>query len=246
MRLRAKPNLEGSTLNAEGLSQRQEEKLLKSAKELFLNEFPNPERKGCPDSDTIKAMASGKLIGEKARSWWPHFAACSPCARELVAFQKQAKGWKTIQFAAIAATILIAVAIGVWLIVHGGLLGPEEGSETIARQSPVSYQPAVLDLRSRSLVRGGSTSNDPPLELPRHRVFLSIYLPTGTEPADFDVEIAQQADQPILTTSGSANLRDHITVLEAKLDLTALPPGAYLLALRQKGWDWNYYRLALK
>jgi hypothetical protein len=43
------------------LADKQEEKLRKLAKELFLNEYPNPERKGCPDSQTIKAVAFGKL-----------------------------------------------------------------------------------------------------------------------------------------------------------------------------------------
>ena len=247
MRLRAKPNLEGTSLNNEGLSPRREEKLLKSAKELFLNEFPNPERKGCPDSNTMKAIAFGKLSGEKARPWWAHFAACSPCAREFAAFQQQAKSRRNILFAAgIAASILIAVGIVVWLTVHGRILGPKQSEGTIAQQSPTAYQSYTLDLRTRSLVRGGSTSNDEPLELQRRRLALSIYLPTGTEPAEFEVEVAQEPSNPILTTSGSAKLRDHIGVLEVKLDLTGLVPGSYLLAIREKGWDWNYYRLVVR
>jgi len=80
----------GSSQNQKELSTTQEEKLLRSAKELFLNEFPNPDRKGCGDSGTIKALAFGKLSGERAGQWWTHFATCSPCTREFSAFQQQA------------------------------------------------------------------------------------------------------------------------------------------------------------
>src|SRR3972149_5374880 len=93
MRVENDMNLDpkGSSENQKELSAIQEEKLLKSAKELFLNQFPNPERKGCADSETIKAMAFGKLRGEKASLWWSHFATCSPCTREFIAFQQQAR-----------------------------------------------------------------------------------------------------------------------------------------------------------
>ena len=85
-----------------------------------------------------------------------------------------------------------------------------------------------------------------PLELPRRRLALSIFLPTGTEPAEFDVQLSQQAGQPILTTSGPAILRDQITVLEVQLDLTTLTPGSYLLVIREKDLDWNYYRVTVR
>src|SRR3990172_1651009 len=110
----------GSSQNQQKLSATQEEKLLKSAKELFLNEFPNPDRKGCADSGTIKAMAFGKLSGERASQWWAHFATCSPCTREFAAFQQQAKASRNIRIAAgIAASILLAVGIVAWLAMGG-------------------------------------------------------------------------------------------------------------------------------
>jgi hypothetical protein len=94
-------------------------------------------------------------------------------------------------------------------------------------------------------VRGGSTSSNAPLELPRRRLALSILLPTGTEPGEFEVQISQQQETPILTASGPAVLRDQIAVLEVRLDLSALRPGSYLLAIRGRGWDWNYYHVLI-
>ena len=139
----------GSSQNQKELSTTQEEKLLKSAKELFLNQFPNPERKGCADSETIKAMAFGKLRGEKVSSWWSHFATCSPCTREFAAFQQQARASRnTRTVMGIAATVLLTLGIVAWLAMQGRIVGPV----------PLPpYESSTLDLRSMSLVRGGST-----------------------------------------------------------------------------------------
>jgi len=223
--------------NQKELAAIQEEKLLKSAKELFLNQFPNPERKGCADSETIKAMAFGKLRGERASGWWSHFATCSPCTREFAAFQQQARASKNTRIAVgIAASILLTVGVIAWLVMQGG-----GGLEPLP-----PYESSTLDLRGMSLVRGGSTPSNAPLELPRRRLALSIFLPTGTEPGEFDVQVSQQPENPILIDSGSAILRDQITVLDVRLDLSGLNPGSYLLAIREKDWDWNYYRLIVR
>lgn len=227
----------GSSENEKELSPTQEEKLLKSARELFLNQFPNPERKGCADSETIKAMAFGKLRSEQASGWWTHFATCSPCAREFAAFQQQSKTSRNTRLAlGIAASILVIVGVVAWLAMQR-----RSGSEPLP-----PFEASTLDLRSMSLVRGGSTSSNVPLELPRRRLALSIFLPTGTEPAEFDVQLSQQPEEPILTASGPAILRDQIAVLEVRLDLTALTPGSYLLAIREKDWDWNYYHVSVR
>ena len=120
---------------------------------------------------------------------------------------------------------------------QGRIMGPE----------PLGpYESTALDLRSMSLVRGGSTSSNAPLEVPRRRLALSIFLPTGTEPGEFDVQLSRQPENPIVTASGPAILRDQIAVLELRLDLTGLTPGSYLLAIRERDWDWNYYRVTVR
>jgi len=97
------------------LADKQEEKLRQLAKELFLNEYPNPERKGCPDSQTIRAIAFGKLRGEQASEWRTHFATCSPCTREYAGFRQEFQRVKRLQaLGAIAAAVVLAVMAG-WL-----------------------------------------------------------------------------------------------------------------------------------
>ncbi len=92
----------------------------------------------------------------------------------------------------------------------------------------------------------GPNPNVTPVELPRAALALSIYLPTGSEPGRFEVGIAEKSKKLLLTTEGVAAFRDHITVLEVKLDLTGVAAGQYLLAVRQPGADWAYYPVLLR
>ena len=146
-----------------------------------------------------------------------------------------------------AACVLIAIGVISWLVVRRRGIIPRTPEHVTPNQTQTPYEANILDLRNRSVTRGAEAApNNAPLELPRGHLALSIYLPIGTEPGEFEVDIIQKPDSPLLTASGSANLRDHITVLEVKLDLTGLAPGLYLLAIREKGWSWNYYPAILR
>ena len=85
-----------------------------------------------------------------------------------------------------------------------------------------------------------------PIELARGHLAFTLYLPTGSEPGQYEVEVAEQLDQPLATATGSATLQNGIAVLEVKLNLTGLHPGLYLLAVRQAGGSWNPYTVVLK
>jgi len=75
---------------------------------------------------------------------------------------------------------------------------------------------------------------------------LSIYLPIGSEPGKYEVELGREAGKPVAKAAGSAVLREHIAVLEVKLNLRQFQPGVYHLGIRQSGWSWTYYRVVLK
>ena len=185
-------------------------------------------------------MAFGRLKGEPASRWWSHFATCSPCTREFAGFNREAKRRRALRVSVIAACVLIAIGLVLWIAVLNRRAG-QRTPDLTAHQTSVPFQPHVLDMREGSALRGGSPqSNRAPLELPRLPLELSIYLPTGTEPAEFEIAVAQNPEHPFLTAGGSAALVDHITVLTVKLDLRSLAPGLYLVMIREKGGEWNY------
>ena len=140
---------------------------------------------------------------------------------------------------AVAAAAAIVVIVGaVWMVYRS--LGPH-------RDTNVIYQANLLDLREKSALRGAEANpSGAPIELPRGALALSIYLPTGSEPGKYQVEIVEQPGKPLIGAEGTATLRDHIAVLEVNVDLQRLHPGLYLVGIRQAGWSWAYYPVVLK
>ena len=97
------------------LTRREEARLLKAGQRALLQgEFPNPERSGCPDKETLRSIATRKLSLEQVVEWVDHVGFCSPCYVEYDALRRQAVSRRWMQFGAIAAGIAIVVALGIW------------------------------------------------------------------------------------------------------------------------------------
>ena len=104
-----------------------------------------------------------------------------------------------------------------------------------------------MDLRNKAALRGAeSGAGQAAAVLPRQPLALSIYLPAGSEPGDYEVQVTQGPGQALLKAEGKATLRDHITVLDVELDVEQLQPGPYLFWIRQSGTSWSYYPVSVK
>jgi len=231
------------------LTRREEARLLKAGQRVLLQGgFPNPERSGCPDKETLRAIAARKLSLEHVVEWVDHLGFCSPCYVEYDALRRQAASRRWMQFGAIAAGIAIVVALGIWAWFGGWRQQRVDRRGEIARrEEPGSYQPFLLDLRNRAVLRGGESIRDEsPLELPRGRLSLSIYLPIGSESGKYEFEIAQEPDKPLVRAENVAGLHDGIAAFNIKLNLEPLGPGRYLARIRRTGWSWRYYHVVLR
>jgi len=220
-------------------SEQDEQKLLEAGRHFFSTAFPNPNREGCPGQDILRAIAFRKLERRKAKEWDDHLSHCSPCFDEYMAFREEARRSGRLRMVAVAAVAAIVVIVGaIWLVYRSS--GPHGNTN-------VKYQANLLDLRERAALRGAeSNPSGAPIELRRAALALSIYLPTGSEPGKYQVEIVEQPGKPLISAEGVAALRDHIAVLEVKVDLQRLRPGLYLVGTRQGGWSWAYYPVVLK
>jgi len=123
------------------LSKNEETQLRKALSRTFLNGFPNPDRRGCPGSDILKVIASGKLTLEEAEPWIHHFSSCSPCTREFSEFRKAFQRRRVQRFAAIAAAILLVVSVLTWVFLRRSF-------------EPARFEAASLDLTGRGVIRG--------------------------------------------------------------------------------------------
>ena len=85
-----------------------------------------------------------------------------------------------------------------------------------------------------------------PLILPAKRLDLSIFLPIGSEPGRYDVQLLKKIDEPLLSVSGEATVQNGTTILRARLDLTGQTTGSFLVGLRQPPSDWTYYPVTIQ
>jgi predicted anti-sigma-YlaC factor YlaD len=151
--------------------------------------------------------------------------------RSMGSVQQQPKklAYRLLIFAAFA----LAVLAGLWLYRTHNL--PQPG--------PVAV---TIDLTERGQTRGLEQRTQPPIELPRAKLDLTVEMPIGALPGKYEVGVASEHGSPTVTATGSAALINHVTTLHVTLDLTKYRSGSYRFAARPVSWDWAYYPLRIK
>lgn len=222
------------SLNAKGYSERDERRILDALGRGLLNEFPNPERTGCPGTDVLRRIAAHQMPLAEAEHWLDHLTSCSPCYGDFSQFRESYHLARRRTILAIAASILVVATGASWWVIH-------TKNETRLAQN------TVLDLRNRSVARGSEpVPTEPPLEISHSVSRLDIYLPLGSSEDLYDVRIAKASGESILTANGAAKLNNHITSLRVEVNLSSARTGAYIFQVRRGSQDWNSYPLVLK
>jgi hypothetical protein len=223
-----------SDLNAKEYSERDEKRILDALGRGLLKEFPNPDRAGCPGPEVLKRIASHEMPLAEAEKWLDHVTSCSPCYRDFSELQAGYRRRRMRTALAIAASILIVVGVAGW-----DLFFKQKG--------PPVVQSAVLDLRNRSVPRGGEANpGEQPLEVSREVKRLNVYLPLGSAEGPYELRIALTGGSAIFTANGVASLKDGVTSMEAAVDLSSAPSGRYVLQIRRPNSEWNSYPLLLR
>jgi len=247
----------------DSLSPKEERELRETLRDIFATDFPNPERRGCPeDVDAkLKALAWRRKFPE-AQALISHLGSCSPCYQEHAEFVRQHKSRQRLYRLAAVAGLVVGLGFWIsWKLMRGpGSMVPmpppivkapppeRPPAQTpdppeLEKQKPPEVQVAVLDLRNRGIPRGESRKTPGDLPLPKGRLKLSIYLPFGSEIGQYEVRISGRMKQ-LAKARGLAVMRNHITVLDVEVDTGTFESGTYSLAIRQVGWGW--YRYSVK
>ena len=248
------------------LSRREDRALLKALRELARTRFPNPDRKNCPGTPVLHAIATKRIsMVDPAHE---HVARCSPCFRELMDMRRTLQR-RRMFFWAMGTTATATVLLGVWLTYFGShqvdgtvrlqvaqrerpsessrAVQPGNAPQTAAPTPPPQpkYELALLDLRNASVSRGverlGSNSKVAPLELHRGLLALTVQLPIGSEAGLYEVEIRGSDEQPIRTAKGEAKIESGITKLSIDVDTRSIRPGEYAFAWRPVDFEWRQY-----
>lgn len=216
-------------MKGQGYSERGEKRILNALGRGLLNEFPNPERAGCPGRDVLNRIASHEMPLAEAEKWLDHLTSCSPCYRDFSKLQNAQKLRRKRTWLAIAASVLIAASVAGWAFVRW-----HNGTQTV--------QTATLDLRDWSVARGAAPNPSlPPVKLNRRASSLAILLPVGSPAGEYEVRIVARSGNPVLTANGTAELQNGITRLQVDASVRSLSPGSYVLQIRGAGLEWNSY-----
>lgn len=210
--------------------------------ELLLRAYPNPERKGCPGSDTIRALASKTIPHDDPA--WQHIWKCSPCFAEFKELRdarrlNERAGRRKRNLYWATATALILLCVG------AALAALFLNRSKVSQQAPVAkmtaptpaFPAAVLNLEGVSSTRsaeknpsGGAVQIQ---TLPRRAVDLTVYLPRGSEDGEYQLEFLNSRDDVLSSTKAQATITRGLTEFSIPLDLTKFPPGTYTVRSRR-------------
>ena len=228
------------------VTMRDADRLVKATRRMLLGGgYPNPERVGCPGSKVLEDLARDRIDLRDAKDWILHLGCCSPCFIEYTTVRQQAMRRKRLEFALAMAAMVALVVVGGWL--WRAYRFPGSGG-TPNVPTVATYQPVTLDLKNRIVLRGEQLPSAPagPIQLPRGRLDLTIFLPVGSEAGNYAVQVSTELGKTLVTATGSAVIQNGITVLKVKLDVSRLNPGSYVLGIGQPGEATNFYPLLMK
>src|SRR5215831_12904762 len=101
------------------LSRREDRALLKALRAVVLTQFPNPDRKDCPGTSTLHAIAAKRIsMFDPAHE---HVGSCSPCFSELTEIRQRLHRRRVFEWS-IATAGVAAVVLTVLLIYSRGPL----------------------------------------------------------------------------------------------------------------------------
>jgi len=220
------------------------------------------------DKELLVSYLYDELQGPERKALQHHLVSCRDCQQEvqgLRATRSHLESWSVPEPAlglrlsdaaaaprsrfrlvpawglAAAAVLVLAVA-GSWFALKGGN-GAPISTPTVNETAP---QVASLDLRPLAVTRSEEQKSTGPLEVPRGRVNATILLPVGSSPGVYEVRILDRDLRVRASTTGSAEIRNYITTLEATLDTSGLDVGDYQLTLRREGGEWQMFPLRVR
>jgi hypothetical protein len=223
------------------------EELQDIVQQAILREFPNPERKGCPGPAVLRELANRPRPTRDAA--WEHVTHCSPCYREfldaraIVLARRRARR----RLRTVAGIALVAIAtVAIWFAVNRRVHRPLPSIANKSEKPSISESgdrtrtlTAVLNMQASSApgTRGAPEGGADLQHLPRARMApLLIYLPLGSDPGKYTVEIRPgDGEPPTATLTGTAEIRDGLTVLRATVDLSRFSAGTYIISVSRDG-----------
>jgi hypothetical protein len=218
------------------------DRVRKELQESALREFPNPERVGCPDQETLAGMS--RRIIQMTQDQLHHVTHCSPCFQTFLAIRQEIRQRRVVRIRIAAVACAAAIVLGA--VIYGtGVVRPTRPVHIASATTP-----ATLDLRplteNRGLEQEPRNTPKPQLILPRKHLRLTLYFPVGSDEGQYALQLLDGPLRTLLKQHVTATLQDHVVTAVAELDLSSLSPGLHTLAIRKTGDEWRTYSVVLQ
>lgn len=232
--------------------------LFDTLQDYVLEHYPNPQRIGCLDRQTLEEFVSCPESLDLADPKYLHVFKCAECTRDLMAL-RQNRQQQIADMSQLSSALLTAVHSGSrrWMIWAGALafgcvllvIGLGWRSQLRRARKEEQAVSEVLDL-SQS---GGQRGSHPPVpgeySLPRKLIDLHVTLPYYSPPGEYRVSVATDRKLASVKAEGRAVAvaQGAETRLFVRLDLRPLPPGRYyLVTTHEADLAGYFYSLRLK
>jgi hypothetical protein len=218
---------------------------LREFDEVLSNANPNPARTGCPPRVVLSELAQRKRGLDDPV--WQHLLKCSPCYRDFVAQREQSARpapsallpWRVRWLAATVIAFALAAALaGLWLY---RVPAEPAGRSNLSASLSLARQ-TEIDLRKYAVTRSEEDAADiAPIQIPAAIVELTLLLPVGSEPGEYDLQLLDRDLVSRASAHGTGERVDYVVTVKVSVDTRTVPPGKYELALRRVGDGWRRY-----
>jgi hypothetical protein len=208
--------------------------------------FPNPDRVGCPNNSTLRAMAyrDRRLTLEDLPA--AHVVSCSPCFEKYEEFRRISllvRGIKITAASIAVAAMIFLTARFAWNHTHRS-----EPSVTAKQRTP-HIAPFLLkvDLASFSPTRGDSgDDSEKKVHLPQKLLRVDFILPLGMEAGEYEIRLQDSKGTVSIDTLALGRMNDGVTSVRTDIDLASARRGNLTLMIRPPGMDWRKFRAVVE
>ncbi len=237
-------------------------RLFDKLEEYVLEHYPNPQRFGCLDQDTLRSFVDTPEKLDLADPKYLHIFKCAECTRDLHEIrriredrlQQEPKGsptpshgtrqtirkWRQRLVADVALLRASAVRFAARFKAHS----TTKTSEAL----PKDAVPVTIDLSYEPLAELGEGSFEDCPSLPRKLIHLHLVLPFGSPAGIYRITVANKKDirRAEADASATAIVKGSHSELYVMLDLRTVRPGDHFLVMSCEGYGVShFYRFLL-
>jgi hypothetical protein len=219
--------------------------------------YPTPDREGCPDLSTLRAMAHRDRRLSLTDLPLSHVVSCSPCFQQYLRFRRTLVLMRGLQLT--AASLVVLGVLFAWARVfqdHAARSGEPTISQKDAGRSPqiaAQHPPPIapfaisVNLASFSPTRGEDARNPGnAIHLPSKLVRVRFLLPVGMETGEYALQMEDSTGAVFSETRAVGRSSGGITSLEVDFDLGAASRRRFTLMIRPTGLSWRKFPVVVE